>query len=118
MKVFRGDIVLIDFPFSAGGKSKVRPVLIIQNDRLNERLYNVIVVMITSRTDRAKKEPSQLLIDLNTPAGEASGLLMNSVVNCTAIFTVSQKKILRKLGTLPVATMRQVNTCLRASLGM
>ena len=30
----RGDVVLVDFPFSTGGGAKVRPALVIQNDRI------------------------------------------------------------------------------------
>jgi mRNA interferase MazF len=32
----RGDVVLVDWPFSGGGSSKIRPALIIQNDRDNQ----------------------------------------------------------------------------------
>jgi mRNA interferase MazF len=50
MTVSRGDVVLVDFPFSAGGGSKVRPAVVVQNDRDNRRLTNIIVAMITSQT--------------------------------------------------------------------
>jgi mRNA-degrading endonuclease toxin of MazEF toxin-antitoxin module len=33
MKVGRGDVFLVDFPFSTGGGAKVRPALVVQNDR-------------------------------------------------------------------------------------
>ena len=48
MTVSRGDVILVDFPFSAGGGSKVRPAVVVQNDRDNRRLTNVIVAMITT----------------------------------------------------------------------
>ena len=32
MNVQRGDVVLVDYPYAAGGGTKVRPVLVIQND--------------------------------------------------------------------------------------
>ena len=32
MTVNRGDIVLVDYPFTTGG-AKVRPTLVVQNDR-------------------------------------------------------------------------------------
>jgi mRNA interferase MazF len=31
----RGDVVLLDYPYADGSGSKVRPVLIVQNDRDN-----------------------------------------------------------------------------------
>jgi mRNA-degrading endonuclease toxin of MazEF toxin-antitoxin module len=41
MNVLRGDVVLLDYPY-AGGGAKVRPALVIQNDRDNQRLVNTI----------------------------------------------------------------------------
>src|SRR3954464_6671558 len=114
MTLSRGDVVLLDFPFSGGGGSKVRPALVIQNDRDNRRLTNVILAMITSRTDRAGLTPTQLYIDLSAPDGRHSGLLTNSVVNCVNLFTVDQRRILRVLGSLPEPLMASVNACLKA----
>src|SRR5262247_4891705 len=81
MNVQRGDVVLVDYPYATGGGTKVRPVLVVQNDQDNQRLLNTIVAQITSVTRRAL-EPTQLLIEIATPAGQQSGLRQNSVVNC------------------------------------
>jgi len=43
----RGDIVVVAFPYVAGGGGKQRPALVIQCDRNNQRLSNTIVAMIT-----------------------------------------------------------------------
>jgi mRNA interferase MazF len=77
MNVQRGDVVLVDYPYAAGSGTKVRPVLVIQNDRDNQRLLNTIVAQITSVTRRAL-EPTQLLIEIATPAGQQSGLLVTA----------------------------------------
>jgi mRNA interferase MazF len=115
MNVQRGDVVLVDYPYASGTGAKVRPVLVIQNDRDNQRLLNTIVVQITSLTRRAL-EPTQLLIELATPAGRQSGLRQDSVVNCVNILTLDKDKILRKLGGLPNSALQLVNTCLKAAL--
>jgi mRNA interferase MazF len=117
MNVQRGDVVLVDYPYAAGGGIKVRPVLVIQNDRDNQRLLNTIVAQITSVTRRAL-EPTQLLIEIATPAGQRSGLRQNSVVNCVNLLTLDKGKVLRRLGSLPDALMQQVNNCLKAALGL
>lgn len=117
MSVSRGDVVLLDFPFSGGGGSKVRPALVVQNDRDNARLANVVVVMITTTTHRAG-EPTQVLVDVGTPEGRQSGLLMTSVVNCANVFTVEQGKLVRVLGRLPAALMAQVDAGLKAALAL
>jgi mRNA interferase MazF len=39
----RGDVVIVDFPFATGTSSKVRPALIVQNDRDNKQIAKTIV---------------------------------------------------------------------------
>jgi mRNA-degrading endonuclease toxin of MazEF toxin-antitoxin module len=34
MNVQRGDVVLVDYPYAAGGGTKVRPVLVIQTTEI------------------------------------------------------------------------------------
>ena len=114
MNVQRGDVVLVDYPYASGTGAKVRPVLVIQNDRDNQRLLNTIVVQITSLA-RAL-EPTQLLIELATPAGRQSGLRQDSVVNCINLLTLDREKILRKLGSLPHSSIQSVNNCLKLAL--
>jgi mRNA interferase MazF len=115
MNVQRGDVVLVDYPYASGTGAKVRPVLVVQNDRDNQRLLNTIVVQITSVTRRAL-EPPQLLIELATPAGRQSGLRQDSVVNCVNILTLDKDKMLRKLGSVPDSALKLVNVCLKAAL--
>lgn len=113
----RGDVALLDYPFSDGSGSKVRPVLIVQNDRDNLRLTSTIVVFITKNVSRAH-EPTQLLIDVSTPDGQQSGLNQNSAVTCTNLFTVSQVKILRVIGKLPAPLIAQIDDCLKVGLAL
>jgi len=115
MNVQRGEVVLVDYPYSTGGGAKVRPVLVIQNDRDNQRLMNTIVAQITSMTRRVL-EPTQLLIEIATPEGRQSGLRQDSVVNCVNLLTLDKEKILRKLGSLPGSLMQKINNCLKAAL--
>jgi mRNA interferase MazF len=115
MSVHRGDVVLVDFPFSSGAGSKPRPALVVQNDRDNGRLTNTIVAMITGTTRRAA-EATQLLIELATPEGRQSGLRRDSVVNCVNLFTVDQAKVIRVIGSLPLTAMQQIDGCLKAAL--
>lgn len=115
MTVNRGDIVIIDQPFSSGGGSKVRPVLVLQNDRDNARMGNTIVAMIT-RTVRA--EPTQLPIDPSTPQGKACGVIAPSAINCSNLFTLDQRLIRKKIGSVPVELWPQIEACLRQALDL
>jgi len=42
----RGDVVLLDYPFSDSSGSKIRPALIIQADARNALITHTIVAMI------------------------------------------------------------------------
>lgn len=114
----RGEVVLVDFPFSTGGGSKVRPALVIQADRNNLRLQDTIVAAITTNTRRAGVEPTQYPLDPAHPDWSTSGLLFSSVVKCENIYTSHNKRILRRIGHLSTGTMGQVNDCLKASLDL
>ena len=67
MSVSRGDIVLVDYPFSDRTGSKVRPALVVQADALNRRITDTILASISRSTHRASA--TQLFIDISTPEG-------------------------------------------------
>ena len=118
MRVQRGDVVLVEYPYSDRTGSKVRPCIVVQSDHNNRRLDDTIVVTITSRTQHTTTEPTQLLIDTSTPAGQQSGLLFTSAAQCENILTIDCDFILRKVGTLPPALMRKLNDCLKTALAI
>ena len=111
----RGDVVLVDFPFSTGTGSKKRPALVVQCDRNNVRLQDTIVAIITSNL-AAVHEPTQYAIDNTHPDWLASGLRLPSAVKCEHLYTFHNQRILRIIGRLSAATMLQINDCLKASL--
>ncbi len=114
----RGDVVLVQFPFSGGGATKKRPALVVQCDRNNDRLANVIIAMISSNTALVGVEPTQFFIDINTIEGKTAGLISNSVVKCENLFTIEQKLVLRPLGKLTRTGMVKVDECLKTALGI
>ncbi len=113
----RGDLVPLDYPYTNGSGSKVRPALIVQNDRDNQLLTNTIVALITKNVSRVQ-EPTQFLIDLATPDGRQSGLNQNSAVTCSNLFTVARTKVRRVIGSLPASAMARIDDCLITALGL
>ncbi len=112
----RGDVVIVDFrPHDPD--AKVRPALVVQNDRDNARMTNTIVVMFTSVTQRSA-EPTQLLIERSHPDWGPSGLRVESVANCSNVFTVKQKHVLHTIGKLSATTMQQIDDCLKTALAI
>lgn len=116
MSVSRGDIVLALFPFTDASGAKKRPALVVQCNRNNRRLEDVILALITSNTQRALVEPTQFLIDLSTAEGRQAGLLHDSTVKCEHLMTVHKRLVDRVIGHLSPALMQQVEECLRVSL--
>jgi mRNA interferase MazF len=115
MKVRRGDIVLAFYPFSTGVGAKKRPVLVLQNDRDNQRLTNTIVAQITSNLRRSQ-EPTHLLIDITTSDGEQSGLLSDSLISLVNLATIHENRITRTIGSLSPQLMARAEDCLKAAV--
>src|SRR4051794_32471456 len=118
MKVQRGDVVLVDHPFSDASGHKVRPALVVQSDVRNAMLINTILAMITRNVSRVGTDPTQVLVDVSTPDGQQSGLLTTSAVTCGNLFTVHEDRINKKLGALSAALMQRVDDALKAALGL
>jgi mRNA interferase MazF len=117
MMVLRGDVVTIDFPFTSGMQSKVRPALVVQNDKDNQRLPKTIVAMMTGNLRRSG-EPTHLLIDPNTTDGGGSGLNGPSLAVFVNLFTVDQSAILKTRGHLSTSLMQRADEYLRAALDL
>lgn len=113
----RGDVVIVDFPYSAGLASKIRPALVVQSDLENQRLSKTIIAMITGNLQRVSHD-THFLIDPNTAEGASSGLHGPSLVSCINLFTLEQQDILRAIGQLPKTSMLRVDLCLRAAFNL
>ncbi len=110
----RGDIALVLFPNSNLQTAKSRPALVIQADRLQTGIAQVIVAMITSRMFRAG-HPSRVTVVRETPLGKQSGLLADSVVMTDNLATVQEAAVDRIVGAIPMAA---VDAALRHTLGL
>jgi mRNA interferase MazF len=118
MKLQRGDIVVVDFPQQTGQPAKRRPVVVVQCDPNNRRLSNSVFAMVTSNLKLAATESTQFVIDISTPDGKQSGLLRTSAIKCENLYTLPQAVVRQKIGRLSVAHQSQLNSALKASLGI
>ena len=116
MRVKRGDVVLVDYPYSDRTGSKVRPFVVVQNDQNNQRLDDTILVTISRRTQLA--EPTQVLVLATSAEGKQAGLLSDSSIRCENIQSVALSFVRRKIGTLTADLMAKVEVCLKASLAL
>jgi mRNA interferase MazF len=115
MKTRRGDVVLVLFPNSDLRTAKRRPALILQRDDLASGLGQSIVAMISSNLAR-RGHPSRVFIAINSPAGRAAGIRLDSVVMTDNLATVLESEIDSVLGHL--TNMADVDGALKHTLGL
>ena len=109
MKVEQGQIVFLNFPFSDGSGTKVRPAVVLQSNRENQRLSSTVVAMISSNLNLVGREPGHILIDPQTDNGRQSGLRYPSAVNVHAIHTIHTDRIERIAGRVPNDLFQQIH---------
>ena len=107
----RGEVWLVDL----GMVEKVRPALVVQNDRDNQSIRKTVIALITGNL-RRQGDPSHLLVDPASPAGASSGLGFPSLISCYNLFTIEQDSILQVIGHLSDALKPQLADCLKAAL--
>lgn len=113
MNVSRGDIVLVDYPFSDRTGSKVRPTVVVSADALN-REDDVIVAAITS-VPRTDLRIAEFVIDPMKPDGQGSGLLSASTVACWNLATIDRRFVLRRLGRPSRGGQRALDAALKSA---
>jgi mRNA interferase MazF len=109
----RCDVVIVEFPYTDAAQSKVRPAVVVLNDRDNQRLRKTVVAMNTGNL-RRRGDPSHLFID---PADEpSSGLRYPSLVSCHNLLVAEQVDIRQTIGHRSDVLKQQLNDCLKAAL--
>jgi hypothetical protein len=63
-------------------------------------------------------DPACLFIDVSTPEGRATGLLVNSVVSSLVLETVYTDTVAQVLGCLSPTLLQKLDDCLKAGLGL
>jgi mRNA interferase MazF len=117
----KGDVVLVSFPFTTDDgqtQTKRRPAVIISNDVNNIRLDDVLLVPLTSNTTRARKEPTQVEVSMNSTEGQQGGLRLDSVIDCTVIATIPKTLLVNKIGAFPQETMERIDQCLMIAMSI
>ena len=103
MKVEQKDIVLLPYPFTDLRESKVRPALVISNENVNNKSDDAVMIPLTTVI---KDEPFSINISQNDL--DSGKLLRISRIKIDKIFTVEQKLVLKKIGSLNNNTFKKV----------
>lgn len=113
----RGDVVLVRFPHPSGARGKKRPAVIVQSDAYRRSLKTVVVAEVTKNLKMAN-DPACLLVEVNTPTRQATGLKHDSVVSCLLLATIDGDRVDKVLGTLSTAMLAKLDACLKAALAV
>ena len=104
----RGEVYWVSFDPSVGGEiQKTRPAIILSNDAANAVLNRVLVVPITSKTERVF--PGEALIELN---GERRKAMADQLT------TASKLRLRKKLGAISIGDVSKVEQAILLQLGI
>lgn len=107
----RGEIIIVDYPFTDQVGSKRRPALVIQSDAIKSP--DMLIAAISAC---AELTATRVLID---PSKEPNSHIKQAcVVRCENLSTVEQQLVLGAVGSLSKKTMQQVDECLKRALGL
>jgi mRNA interferase MazF len=108
----RGEVWLIDFGDPIGREQAGRrPAVVVSADPLNESPAGVVIVVPT--TTRPRGLPSHVEID---PDG--SGMDEVSYAKCEDVRSISEQRLITRLGTVPTAEMFQIERVIRFLLDL
>jgi mRNA interferase MazF len=79
----RGDVILVPFPNSDLRTSKMRPALVVQSNKIETELNQLVVAMISSNMSRAGRGPRVII-----ESDESTGLLLESVAMTDNLATI------------------------------
>jgi mRNA-degrading endonuclease toxin of MazEF toxin-antitoxin module len=113
----RGDVILVRFPHPSGQRGKKRPAVVVQSDAYASAVSTVVVAEVTKNLTM-KGDPACLFIDVNTPDGKATGLLIHSVVSSLVLDTVYSDTVAQVLGSLSPTLLQRFDICLKVGLGL
>lgn len=109
----KGDIVLVDYPFTNYLGSKIRPAVIISNNIINQVGEDIIIAFISSNLKPPPDNDTAYVLKDSDPDFATTGLKRTSMFYLAKIVTVEKKSIKRKIGYLSQKVLENINSCLK-----
>ena len=102
-------------PRSGSEQAGRRPVVVVSHDAFNQAAgwNSIIVVPLSTSASQAKRGPTVVEI----PRG-AAGLPQASLGLCHQVTTLDRAKLVKRIGTLPSAIARILDSALKAALDL
>ena len=104
----RGDVWWVEFDPAVGSEvRKTRPAVIVSNDAANRNLARVVVIPLTSNTDR--QYPGEALVSVD---GQSSKAMADQIM------AADKARLKSQLGVVGKADMLAVEDAIRVHLGL
>lgn len=108
----RGDVILVELPFTDGPGSKKRPAVVLSTQAFNNAGIKLIVMAITSNLDQPFRPGDTTLGDW-----QAAGLLKPSAVR-GYLGMADQRHVEQVLGKLSIGDFAQVEQAVAEIIGL
>jgi mRNA interferase MazF len=104
--MLRGEIWWVEFDPSIGTEiQKRRPAVIVSNDSANRNISRVVVVPLTSNTE--KKYPGEALVTVNSKEGKAMA---------DQIMAADKTRLKNKIGDISKSDMKAIEAAIKTHL--
>lgn len=114
-KFYRGDVLLIQFPYTDLSSSKLRPAVVLSN---NSSSNDIIVAFISSVIPNDNTDETMIVLDNKSIGFAETGLKCASVFRLSKLATLEKSLAQRKIGFVIPALMKQIEKCLVIALGL
>ncbi len=106
MKIKRGDVFWVSFDPSIRGEiKKKRPAVVVSTDKANPYLNRVVVIPLSSKISRIY--PSEARISFQDKESKAMA---------DQIRTISKRRLISKIGSLPLEEMEKIENKIKLFL--
>jgi mRNA interferase MazF len=109
---YRGDVILVTFPFSSAAGTNDRPALVLSTDVYHDDWDEILVVALTARPPKTSR-PSDYLLQDWKQAGLTHPSWMRS-----HLATIHRQLVRCKLGQITLGDWQGVEQSLRAASGL
>ena len=112
----RGEIYWAELEPRSGSEQRGRrPVIILSHDAFNEAPNWRSMIVVPCTTSDAQRRRGPTVVDLPRGTG---GLREDCVAICHQITTLDRAKLSQKIGVLPAAALRNIETAIRAAIDL
>lgn len=111
-QIMRGDIYYAKLGKKVGSvQGKIRPVVVLQNNKGNKHSPTLIVATITSKSRKKHSLPTHVVFRMDD-------LPFESVVQLEQITTIDKKQLLNFVNQMPEPAMKRVDEAIKVSLSL